>query len=133
MHTWDVDRDAPRSYRLDRMKNSKQMRKRFVRRDGFDRSELHHATTRSHLVLPGRCALGGRGKGATPLVDGSALSERAVGSAEWLIGEVLSFRGAAVVLEPPDLRARVADRARELERQFRLARAKQTAMPAKPA
>ena len=49
----------------------------------------------------------------------SALSERPVGSPEWLIGEVLSFRGAAVVLEPPDLRARVADRARELERLFR--------------
>src|SRR6266508_721829 len=37
VHTWDLDRDEPRSYRLDRMKNAKQMRKRFVPRDGFDR------------------------------------------------------------------------------------------------
>ena len=55
-------------------------------------------------------------KGAQPLVDGSALSERAVGSPEWLVGEILSFRGQAEVLEPADLRKRVAGarrRARE--------------------
>jgi hypothetical protein len=44
-----------------------------------------------------------------------------------LIGEVLSFRGEAVVLAPPDLRARVGDRARELERLFRRAPAKNPA------
>ena len=47
-------------------------------------------------------------KGARPLVDGAALSERAVGSSDWLVGEVLSFRGEAVVLEPVELRALVA-------------------------
>ena len=126
VHTWDLDRDEPRSYRLDRMKNAKQMRKRFVPRDGFDRSELHHATTARIWYSPD-VARWEVEKGATPLVDGSALSERAVGSAEWLIGEVLSFRGEAVVLEPAELRARVADRARELERLFRHARS-QTAL-----
>jgi proteasome accessory factor C len=123
VHTWDLDRDEPRSYRLDRMRNAKTMRKRFVPRDGFDPSELYHATTASIWYSP-EVARWEVEKGATPLVDGSALSERAVGSAEWLIGEVLSFRGAAVVLEPPDLRRVVADRARELERLFRRARAK---------
>ncbi len=63
-------------------------------------------------------------KGALPLVDGSALSERPVGSAGWLVGEVLSFRGEAVVLDPPELRELVASRARDLERRFREARAK---------
>jgi proteasome accessory factor BC len=126
VHTWDLDRNEPRSYRLDRMKNAKQMRKRFVPRDGFDRSELHHATTARIWYSPD-VARWEVEKGATPLVDGSALSERAVGSPEWLIGEVLSFRGAAVVLEPAELRARVADRARELERLFRRARS-QTAL-----
>jgi len=57
-------------------------------------------------------------KGARPLVDGAALSERAVG-ADWLVGEVLSYRGEAAVLEPQDLRARVARRARELEKLLR--------------
>ena len=63
-------------------------------------------------------------KGATPLVDGAALSERAVGSAEWLIGEVLSFRGEAAVLEPAELRERVAARARELQQALRRTPAK---------
>ena len=58
-------------------------------------------------------------KGARPLVDGAGLSERAVGSSDWLVGEVLSFRGEAVVLEPVELRALVAVRARELERELR--------------
>lgn len=123
VHTWDLDRDEPRSYRLDRMRKAKQMRKRFTPRDGFDRSELHHATSARIWYSPD-VARWEVEKGATQLVDGAALSERAVGSPEWLIGEVLSFRGAAVVLDPPDLRARVADRARQLERLFRHAPAK---------
>jgi predicted DNA-binding transcriptional regulator YafY len=47
-------------------------------------------------------------------VDGSALEELRVGSADWLVGEILSFRGEAVVLGPEDLRRQVAGRAREL-------------------
>ena len=46
-----------------------------------------------------------------------------MGSADWLVGEVLSFRGEAVVLAPPELRNLVATRARELERRLREARA----------
>jgi predicted DNA-binding transcriptional regulator YafY len=41
---------------------------------------------------------------------------RPVGSAEWLVGEILSFRGRAEVLEPADLRTRVARRAAELQK-----------------
>ena len=60
-------------------------------------------------------------KGARPLVDGSALSERAVGSTDWVVGEVLSFRGDGVV-EPLSC-GRKCMRARELEREIREARA----------
>jgi predicted DNA-binding transcriptional regulator YafY len=55
-------------------------------------------------------------RGAQPLRDRTALAEQKVGSAEWLISEMLRFRGEAVVVEPPDLRQRVARRARELLR-----------------
>ena len=79
-------------------------------REGFDPSELHQATTARIWYSPA-VARWEVEKGARPLVDGAALSERAVGSAEWLVGEVLSFRGEAVVLEPLELRALVADRA----------------------
>jgi len=118
VHTWDVDRDAPRSYRLDRTRKAKLLRRGFLPREGFDRSELHHATTARVWYSPA-VARWEVEKGALPLVDGAALSERAVGSADWLVGEVLSFRGEAVVLEPLELRALVASRARELERELK--------------
>ena len=48
--------------------------------------------------------------------------EAPVGSPEWLVGEVFSYRGEAVVLEPADLRRRIADRARELARDLGVSR-----------
>jgi predicted DNA-binding transcriptional regulator YafY len=118
VHTWDVDRDAPRSYRLDRMRHAKVLRKSFTPREGFDPAELHSSTTASVWYAP-EIARWEVEKGARSLADGAALAERPVGSADWLVGEVLSFRGAAVVLEPPELRKRVAARASELEKELR--------------
>src|SRR5262245_14940670 len=123
VHTWDLDRDQPRSYRLDRMRRAKQLRRGFTPRSEFDPSELHEATTARIWYSPA-VARWEVEKGAVPLADGSACSERAVGSAEWLVGEVLSFRGEAVVLEPAELRAAVASRARALDRVLRRAPAK---------
>jgi predicted DNA-binding transcriptional regulator YafY len=123
VHAWDVDRDAPRSYRLDRMRHAKALGRGFVPREGFDPAELQR-TTRARIWYSPEVARWEIEKGAIPLVDGAAVSERAVGSPEWLIGEVLSFRGEAVILEPIELRKVVATRARALERELR---------PAKPA
>ncbi len=123
VHTWDLDRDQPRSYRLDRMRRAKQLRRGFTPRAAFDPSQLRGATS-AHIWYSPDVARWEVEKGAIPLDDGSASSDRAVGSAEWLVGEVLSFGGEAVVLDPPDLRAAVADRARELERLLRRAPAK---------
>jgi proteasome accessory factor C len=118
VHAWDVDRDAPRSYRLDRTRKVKALRKGFTPRDGFDPAELQQSTTARIWYSP-EVARWEVEKGAIPLIDGAAVSERAVGSTEWLIGEVLSFRGEAVILAPVELRERVAVRARELERELR--------------
>jgi proteasome accessory factor C len=118
VHTWDLDRDLPRSYRLDRMRKAKLLRKGFAPREGFDPGELSHATTARVWYSPA-VARWEVEKGATSLVDGAGLRESKVGSPEWLVGEVLSFRGEAVVLEPQELRARVARRARELERELK--------------
>ena len=123
VHTWDVERDQPRSYRLDRMRRAKLLRKGFKPRDGFDPSTLHTATTARIWYSPA-VARWEVEKGARPLVDGSALAEKSVGSADWLVGEVVSYRGEAIVLEPPELRARVAERARALVTELRPARAK---------
>ena len=122
VHTWDIDRDLPRSYRLDRMRAAKVLRKGFTPREGFDPSELHTATTARIWYSPA-VARWEVEKGARPLVDGAALADKSVGSAEWLVGEVVSYRGEAIVLEPPELRAQVALRARALAAELRPKRA----------
>ena len=121
VHTWDVDRDQPRSYRLDRMRKATVQRKSFTPRDGFDPSELHDATSARIWYSPA-VARWEVEKGARPLVDGAAIADKSVGSAEWLVGEVVSYRGEAIVLEPQELRARVALRARELANELRPSR-----------
>src|SRR5436190_6430083 len=120
VHTWDVDRDGARSYRLDRMRKAKLLRKAFAPREGFDPGELRGATSARIWYSPA-VARWEVEKGARPLEDGAAVGDRNVGSADWLVGEVLSFRGEAVLLEPHELRARVAERARELELELKRA------------
>ena len=122
VHTWDVDRDAPRSYRLDRTRTARLLEQAFDPREGFDPSELRGATT-ARLWYSPAVARWEVEKGAVPLQDGGGVSERRVGSADWLVGEMLSFRGEACVIAPPELRKLVAERARGLERRFREARA----------
>jgi proteasome accessory factor BC len=123
VHAWDTERDQPRSYRLDRMRSAKVLKKSFKPREGFDPSELHGATS-ARIWYSAAVARWEIEKGARPLVDGAAIADRSVGSAEWLVGEVVSYRGEAIVLEPQELRARVALRARELGNELRPNRAK---------
>ena len=130
VHTWDTDRDAARSYRLDRTRKARVLRRTFTPREGFDPAVLREVTKARVLYAP-EVARWEVEKGARALTDGSALGERQVGSADWLVGEVLSFRGAAVVLEPPELRKQIAKRASELEKELRAAQAERKAAAAK--
>jgi proteasome accessory factor C len=123
VHTWDTERDQARSYRLDRMRKAKVLRKSFTPRENFDPSRLRGASTARIWYSPA-VARWEIEKGARELVDGAALAEKAVGSAEWLVGEVVSYRGEAVVLDPPDLRKRVAERAKTLGAELRPVRAR---------
>jgi proteasome accessory factor BC len=123
VHAWDTERDQPRSYRLDRMRSAKVLEKTFEPREGFDPSELHGATSARIWYSPA-VARWEIEKGARLLVDGAAIADRSVGSAEWLVGEVVSYRGEAIVLEPQELRTRVAIRARELGNELRPNRTK---------
>jgi predicted DNA-binding transcriptional regulator YafY len=123
VHTWDTERDQARSYRLDRMRKATVMDKSFTPRDDFEPNRLRGATTARIWYSPA-VARWEIEKGARPLVDGSAIADKSVGSADWLVGEVVSYRGEAVVLEPADLRARVAHRARELGSELRPSKAK---------
>jgi proteasome accessory factor C len=118
VHTWDTERDQARSYRLDRMRKATILKTTFAPREGFDPAELHSATSARIWYSPA-VARWEIEKGARPLVDGAAIADRSVGSAEWLVGEVVSYRGEAIVLEPHELRAQVALRARALASELR--------------
>jgi proteasome accessory factor C len=114
VHTWDRSRDAERSFRLDRMRTATLTANHFEPRAGFQPRGFRDARTAQVLYLKGVAARWAAERGAVPLKDGTALAEMPVGSREWLIGEILSQRGEAVLLEPAEMRKEVAARAREL-------------------
>ena len=123
IHTWDRTRDAERSFRLDRMRSARIQRAHFEPREGFDPHEFRDART-ARIWYSKVIARWELEKGARMLKDGSAAAERPVGSPEWLMGEVLSYRGEAVVLEPPELRREIAERAKAVQRELGLSRVK---------
>src|SRR5262249_2862329 len=120
VHTWDRTRDAERSFRLDRMRTARLRRDRFSPREGFSHREGFARVAR--VWYSPEVARWQIERGATPLVDRLAVAEAALGSPEWFVSWILSFRGEAVVLEPEDLRRSVGARARELLRELGLVR-----------
>ena len=60
VHTWDIERDQPRSYRLDRMRNAKVLRKSVRAARRLRPVRAARGDHRAHLVLAGGRALGGR-------------------------------------------------------------------------
>ena len=126
VHTWDRDRDGERSFRLDRIRSARKLRESFERREGFD----PHGFEGMHPVRVWYSPDVARWeveRGATALSDGSAVREWIAGE-EWLVGEILSYRGEAVVLEP-ELAKRIAARAKELARELGVSRVTATASP----
>jgi proteasome accessory factor BC len=122
VHTWDRTRDAERSFRLDRMRTATLTSEQFDPRPGFQPRGFRDARTAKILYLKGVAARWATERGAVPLKDGTALAEMPVGSREWLIGEILSQRGEAVLLEPAEMRKDVAARARELANELGVSR-----------
>jgi proteasome accessory factor BC len=121
VHTWDRTSGGERSFRLDRMRSARLRKEGFRPREGFDPRSLRDAR-RARILYSPEVARWQVERGARPLADGSALAETAVGSPEWLVGEILSFRGEAVVLEPADLRRQIAARAKQLAQEVGTAR-----------
>jgi proteasome accessory factor C len=121
VHTWDRTVDAPRTYRLDRMRAARLTRERFAPREGFDPNYLSEPRIARvwHSPAVARWKLE---RGARPLTDGSALADLPFKTEEWLVSEVLADRGETVVLEPAELREAVARRAAELEAELGLTR-----------
>ncbi len=122
VHTWDRTRDAQRSFRLDRMRSARLQRETFEPREGFQPDRLSSAAVAARIWYSKKIGRWKVEEGARELADGAALAEKAVGSEEWLVGEILSDRGESVLLEPEDLRKHVAKRAKSLARELRLSR-----------
>jgi predicted DNA-binding transcriptional regulator YafY len=121
VHTWDRTREDVRSFRLDRMRAARLAGETFEPREGFEPSRLRDARV-ARIHYGKSVARWEIERGAQPLRDGSAVAEQKVGGIEWLVGEILRFRGEAVVIEPADLRRSVARRARELLSELGLSR-----------
>ena len=122
VHTWDRTRDAQRSFRLDRMRSARLQREGFERREGFQPDRLSKAAVAASIWYSKKIARWKVEEGAQALSDGAAQANKAVGSEEWLVGEILGDRGEAVLLEPENLRKQVALRAKSLARELRLSR-----------
>jgi proteasome accessory factor BC len=122
VHTWDRTRDAQRSFRLDRMRSARLQRETFDPREGFEPDRLSSAAVAARIWYSKKIGRWKVEEGARELSDGAALAEKAVGSEEWLVGEILGDRGESVLLEPEGLRKQVARRAKSLARELRLSR-----------
>lgn len=122
VHTWDRTRDGERSFRLDRMRSARLLDDDFAPRTGFEPRGLRDARSVQIWYSPQVARWRLERGAATVLEDGAAVEEVAVGGEDWLIGEILSFRGEAVVRQPEQLRGRIAERARELQSQLGLSR-----------
>ena len=121
VHTWDRTRDDERSFRLDRMRSATILDEEFEPREEFEPGHLEGALVARVLYSPA-VARWEVERGATQLADGSAINEQKIGSPEWLIGEILRYRGEAELLEPPDLRRAIARRAQSLGRELGVTR-----------
>jgi proteasome accessory factor BC len=122
VHTYDRTSEGERSFRIDRMRSASLQKETFEARVGFEPTRLRDARRARVWYSPEIARWQVERGDAVPLVDGSALAETPVGSPEWLTGEVFSHLGEAVVLEPRDLRQRIARRARELARDLGVSR-----------
>jgi proteasome accessory factor C len=114
VHGWDRTRDAQRSFRLDRMRRAELLEGSFEPRGEVVPQKLRDVSTARVLFSPvvGRWRVE---RGAQPLAKGYALEEVRFGSLDWLVGEILSYRGEAEVLEPLELRREVLQRAKRLK------------------
>jgi predicted DNA-binding transcriptional regulator YafY len=94
----------------------------FEPREGFEPTRLRDARRARIWYSPEIARWQVERGDAIPLEDRAALGEAPVGSPDWLVGEIFSFRGEAIVLDPPDLRRRIAERARELAQELGVSR-----------
>ena len=115
VEAWDRSRDARRTFKVAYVRDAELLDERYEPRtemadlDGRLGGEVGTARL---LVSPSRARWELEGRpGVTRMADGSAVVDVTYGSLEWLVPEVLRYRGEAEVLDPPHVRTRVAGEA----------------------
>ena len=123
IHSYDLEKDASRSYRLDRIREATVLDEGFERRPGIEpdvhgwlaTGEVPSSRTARIWVSPERARWAREDRRVVQeLEDGAVIVERTYASHEWLAREILKEGGDAVVLEPDEARQAVLDAAETL-------------------
>jgi predicted DNA-binding transcriptional regulator YafY len=123
VHSFDVERDAPRSYRLDRIKSATVLDERFEPRDGIEpdvrgwprTGEVDTSRAARVWISPERARWAREDRRVVEeLSDGSVVVNLHYAGENWLSREILKEAGDAAVLEPEDARRAVLEAAEAL-------------------
>ncbi|HZC14268.1 MAG TPA: WYL domain-containing protein, partial [Thermoleophilaceae bacterium] len=123
IHSYDLEKDAPRSYRLDRIRGATVLDEDFEPRPGVEpdvhgwlaTGEVPSSRTAHIWVSPERARWAREDRRVVEeLADGAVVVERTYASHDWLAREILKECGDAVVLEPDEARRAVLDAAEAL-------------------
>ena len=123
VHSFDPERDAPRTFRLDRIKSATVTGEGFDPRPGIEpdvqgwprTGEVAASRVTRLWISPERARWAHEERRvAEELEDGAAVVELHYAGDDWLVREVLKQAGDAVVLEPDDARLKVLEAAEAL-------------------
>jgi predicted DNA-binding transcriptional regulator YafY len=123
LHAFDPDRDAPRSFRLDRIRTATMTGDDFEPRPGIEpdvqgwprTGEVPASRAARVWISPDRARWAREDRRVTDeLRDGAVIAEIHYAGDDWLVREILKEAGDAVVLEPEEARLAVLDAAEQL-------------------
>jgi proteasome accessory factor C len=123
VHSFDVERDAPRSYRLDRIKSVTMSDDEFEPRPGIEpdvrgwpkTGEVETSRAARVWISPERARWAREDRRVMEdLRDGAVIVDLHYAGEDWLAREILKEAGDAVVLEPEDARRAVLEAAEAL-------------------
>ena len=123
MHCFDPERDAPRSFRLDRIRSAALLDDHFEPRPGVEpdvngwprTGEVPASRAARVWISPERARWAREERRVVEeLADGAVVVELHYAGEDWLAREILKEAGDAAVLEPEDARAAVLSTAEAL-------------------
>jgi proteasome accessory factor BC len=123
VHSWDTERDAARSFRLDRIRSASVLEDTYDPREGVE-PDVHGWPSTGEVpasrgariwISPERARWAREDRRVVEeLADGAVIVEQPFAGSDWLAREVMKEAGDAVVLEPDDARRAVLEAAEEL-------------------